>query len=64
MAHRPTLSCCSIAPSDERSITDVYSLGKIAFVALLGSVTLEASKGSFPQNLVSHTSLALERVCS
>ncbi|GAB4813242.1 hypothetical protein N2152v2_000288 [Parachlorella kessleri] len=31
----------SIAPSDNRSITDVYSLGKIAFVGLLGTVTLE-----------------------
>lgn len=33
----------SIATSGNHDITDVYSLGKIAFVALLGTVTLEVA---------------------
>ena len=32
----------SLSTSGEHNITDVYSLGKVCFVALLGTVTLEA----------------------
>ena len=33
----------SLATSGKHNITDVYSLGKLAFVALLGAVTLEVA---------------------
>ena len=33
----------SLATSGTHNVTDVYSLGKIAFVALLGAVTLEVA---------------------
>ena len=33
----------SLATSGVHNVTDVYSLGKIAFVALLGTVTLEVA---------------------
>ena len=33
----------SLATSGKHNITDVYSLGRIAFVALLGAVTLEVA---------------------
>lgn len=33
----------SLATSGSHNVTDVYSLGKIAFVALLGAVTLEVA---------------------